>query len=131
VLHQAIAANPVRELERLETPRGHRVAPPRGLTAEERRQLLAFVDTDKVAIGADLPDLIRFAIGSGLRIGELCAMRWIDLNLDGIPVVSARDMRMVPVVAVRQTSTPSRARVCPSTTVSQPWRCESCLYPTS
>jgi hypothetical protein len=33
----------------------------RGLTHEERRQLLLFVDTDKVAIGADLPDLIRFA----------------------------------------------------------------------
>lgn len=71
VLHQAIASNPVRELERIESPKGHRKAPPRGLTPEERRRLLLFVDTDKTAIGADLPDLIRFAMGSGLRIGEL------------------------------------------------------------
>jgi integrase len=72
VLHQAIASNPVRELERIEAPKGHRKAPPRGLTAEERRRLLASVDADMVAVGADLPDMIRFAIGSGLRVGELC-----------------------------------------------------------
>jgi hypothetical protein len=67
VLHKAISTNPVRELERIESPKGHRTAPPRGLTPEERRRLLAHVDTDKAAIRADLPDLIRFALGSGLR----------------------------------------------------------------
>jgi integrase len=110
VLHQAIAANPVRELERIESPKGHAAAKPRGLTAEERRQLLAFVDTDKVAIDADLPDLIRFAIGTGLRIGELCAVRWMDINLDGLAVVSERDMRLVPVVAVRQNVYPVKGQ---------------------
>ena len=110
VLHQAIAANPVRELERIESPKGHRMAPPRGLTPEERRRLLAFVDADKIAVGADLPDLIRFAIGSGLRVGELCAVRWIDLNLDGIPVVTENDMRLVPVVAVRQNVYPVKGK---------------------
>ena len=110
VLHQAIAANPVRELERIESPKGHRMTPPRGLTPEERRRLLAFVDADKVTVGADLPDLIRFAIGSGLRIGELCAVRWIDLNLDGIPVVTENDMRLVPVVAVRQNVYPVKGK---------------------
>lgn len=64
VLHQAIAANPVRELERIETPKGHRTAPSRGLTAEERRRLLAVVDADETAVCGDLPDLIRFALGS-------------------------------------------------------------------
>jgi hypothetical protein len=29
VLHQVIASNPVPELERIESPRGHRTAPPR------------------------------------------------------------------------------------------------------
>ncbi len=110
VLHQALAANPVRELERIESPRSHRRAPPRGLTAEERHRLLAFIDTDKVAIGADLPDLIRLGIGSGLRIGELCAVRWLDLNLKGIPVVSEHDMRLVPVVAVRQNVYPVKGK---------------------
>ncbi len=37
VLHKAIPSNPVRELERIESPKGHRKATPRGLTAEERR----------------------------------------------------------------------------------------------
>ncbi len=110
VLHQAVASNPVRELEPIESPKGHRKAPPRGLTPEERRRLLAHVDTNKVAVGADLPDLIRFAIGSGLRIGELCAVRWIDLNLDGIPVVTEDDMRLVPVVAVRQNVYPVKGK---------------------
>lgn len=63
--------------------------------------MLDFVDTNEVAINADLPALIRFALGSGLRIGELCALRWMDVNLDDIAVVSADDMRLVPVVAVR------------------------------
>jgi integrase len=86
VLHQAVAANPVRDLERIESPKGHKKAPPRGLTAEERRRLLTYVDTHKTAVRADMPDLIRFALGSGLRIGENCAVRWMDLDLDGIPV---------------------------------------------
>ncbi|MGD9525210.1 tyrosine-type recombinase/integrase [Pseudonocardia sp.] len=110
VLHQAIPSNPTRELERIESPKGHRAAPPRGLTAEERRQLLDFVDTNPVAIKADLPDLIRFALGSGLRIGELCALRWMDVNLSGLPVVTQDDMRLVPVVAVRQNVYPVKGK---------------------
>jgi len=110
VLHQAVAANPVRDLERIESPKGRRTAPPRGLTAEERRRLLAHVDADKTAVRADLPDLIRFALGSGLRIGELCAVRWMDLDLDCIPVASETDMRLVPVVAVRQNVYPVKGK---------------------
>ena len=110
VLHQAIASNPVRELERIESPKGHSTAKPRGLTAEERRRLLAHVDSDKVAVAADLPDIIRFAIGTGLRIGELCAVRWMDVNLEGIPVVNEHDMRLVPVVAVRQNVYPVKGK---------------------
>jgi integrase len=110
VLHGALATNPVPELERIESPKGAKKAPPRGLTVEERRQLLEFVDSDKTAQRADLPDLIRFALGSGLRIGELCAVRWIDLNLQGLPVVSDRDMHLVPVVAVRQNVYPTKGK---------------------
>ena len=110
VLHQAVAVNPVRDLERIESPKGHKKAPPRGLTAEERRRLLAHVDADKTAVRADMPDLIRFALGSGLRIGEICAVRWMDLDLDGIPVVSETDMRLVPVVAVRQNVYPVKGK---------------------
>ena len=98
VLHQAVAANPVRDLERIESPKGHKKAPPRGLTAEERRRLLAYVDTDKTAVRADMPDLIRFALGSGLRIGEICAGLRPRLTNDrcSVPVlcrVLPRDLR--------------------------------------
>ena len=116
MLHKAIPTNPTRELERIESPKGHNTAPPRRLTPRGTPPPL--VDTDKAR--ADLPDLIRFAPGSGLRIGEIFAVRWMDLDLDGMPVVSEHDMRLVPVVAVRQTSTRSRARAWPSTAARAP-----------
>lgn len=110
VLHQAIPTNPVRNLERIESPRGHQKAPPRGLTPEERRRLFEYIDQDPVSVAADLPDLIRFAVGTGLRIGELCAVRWRDVNMEGIAVVSEHDMRLVPVVAVRQNVYPVKGK---------------------
>jgi len=111
VLHRAALGNPVRELERIEEPRGKRRAPPRGLTIEERRRLLGWLDgtsddpkiarKQKVARDADLPDLVRFVLGTGLRIGEVCGVRICDLDLDGVPIVSGEDIRLVPIVAVR------------------------------
>lgn len=111
VLHKAAPTNPVRELERIEEPKGKRKAQPRGLTVEERRRLLGWLDgtstepkvarKQQVARDADLPDLIRFALGTGLRIGEVCGVRICDLDLDGVPVVSGDDIRLVPIVAVR------------------------------
>ncbi|OJY42572.1 MAG: hypothetical protein BGP03_23520 [Pseudonocardia sp. 73-21] len=43
-------------------------------------------------------------LGSGLRVDEICAVRGMDVDLDGIPVVDQNDMRLVPVVAVRPAS---------------------------
>lgn len=37
-------------------------------------------------------------------------MRWMDLDLDGIPVVNKTDMRLVPVVAVRQNVYPVKGK---------------------
>lgn len=111
VLHRAASANPVRELERIEEPKGKRKAQPRGLTIEERRRLLGWLDSTsdnphfsrrhKVAQDADLPDLVRFVLGTGLRIGEVCGARICDLDLARVPVVSGDDLRLVPIVAVR------------------------------
>jgi integrase len=111
VLHRAAPGNPVRELERIEEPKGKRKAQPRGLTMEERRRLLGWLDStsddpkvvrrQKVAQDADLPDLVRFVLGTGLRIGEVRGVRICDLDLDGVPVVSGDDIRLVPIVAVR------------------------------
>jgi hypothetical protein len=37
-------------------------------------------------------------------------VRWMELDLDGIPVVSENDMRLVPVAAVRQNVYPIKGR---------------------
>lgn len=111
VLHRAAPGNPVRELERIEEPKGKRKAQPRGLTIEERCRLLGWLDgtsedvtiarKQKVAQDADLPDLVHFVLGTGLRIGEVCGVRICDLDLNGVPVVSGDNIRLVPIVAVR------------------------------
>lgn len=109
VLHEAVAHNPVRDLDRIEQPKGQRKAAPRGLTACERRTLLDWLDgssaepavlrKQKVARAAELPELVRFMLGTGLRIGEALACRWCDVNLD-VPVVTPESRCVVPVVTI-------------------------------
>ncbi len=72
----AVAANPTREVGRIEGER----KPVRALDREERIELLAKIDADEVAIRHDLPDLVRFMMGTGCRIGEAIAVQdeWID-----------------------------------------------------
>ena len=57
---------------------------------------------DKIAAGADLPALIRFAVGSGPRIGELCAVRWM-ISGERAPCPPHRAARQaVPAARLRQ-----------------------------
>lgn len=96
----ALADNPVRNMSRIEgTPRKARA-----LTADERRDLLAKLDDLRcghhlaapaekaasckmcAAARGDLPALVMFMLGTGCRIGEALAVRWCDLDLDGIDV---------------------------------------------
>lgn len=110
VLQEAISSNPVRELDRIEQPKGQRKARPRALTLDERRGLLDWLDgssddpavlrKQKVARSADLPDLVRFFLGTGLRIGEALATRRLDVNLDGLPVHGTDGEQGVPVVTM-------------------------------
>jgi len=110
VLHEAIPHNPVRDLDRIEQPKGQRNTQPRGLTASERRALLDWLDgssddpaifrKQKVARAAELPDLVRFALGTGLRIGEALAARRLDVNLAGIPIRAQDGELLVPVVTI-------------------------------
>lgn len=74
----AIPTNPVRDAGRVE---GGGVAA-RALTATERLTLLARLDEDERAVADDLPDLIRFMIGTGVRVGEALALRWGQVDLD-------------------------------------------------
>ncbi|MCD2197699.1 site-specific integrase [Actinomycetospora endophytica] len=110
VLHDALDQNPVRELDRIEQVRGKRKASPRGLTLDERQRLFDWLDSSspdpavrriqEVARRAELPELVRFFLGTGLRIGEGLAVRRLDVNLDGLPV--GQGMPPVPVVTVTE-----------------------------
>jgi integrase len=106
VQHEAIADNPVRHLDPIEA--GSRK--PRALTAEERRQFLTWMQgksADKEEARAqasarrrDLPDLVTFMLGTGVRIGEALGVRWCDVDLEGVPVVDGDELRAVPIVAI-------------------------------
>lgn len=59
----------------------------RALTREERADLLAKVDADPRAVADDLPDVFRYLMGTGTRIGEVMGLRWFRVNLaDGLVV---------------------------------------------
>ena len=55
----------------------------RALTAEDQVRLLAFIAEDKRANDSDIADLIRFMLGTGVRIGEALALRWEDVKVGG------------------------------------------------
>ena len=56
-------------------------APPAPPTAQEVRELLA-----AAAAEPDLDLYLRLAATTGLRPGELCALRWVDLDLEAAEV---------------------------------------------
>ncbi len=72
VRHGLLPSNPVREAA---IRRGARTSRgPRALTVEETRQLRARLGADPDAVRRDLPDLVEFMLGTGVRIGEACAI---------------------------------------------------------
>lgn len=79
VRYGAVATNPVREAARV---RGGRRKTPRALTTEERARWLAALEADPRAVRKDLPDLTRWMLATGLRIGEALAVAWSDVDLD-------------------------------------------------
>ena len=74
----ALGVNPVRELTPLEQDRDRRA---RALSALEVRRWLALLDGDEVARRHDLPELARFMLATGLRLGEALGVTWADLDL--------------------------------------------------
>ncbi|WP_236004415.1 tyrosine-type recombinase/integrase [Amycolatopsis pittospori] len=75
----ALGMNPVRELERIE---GGKRKKPRALSSLERRRWLEQLEADSKAAARDLPDLTRFMLATGVRIGEALAVFWEDVDLD-------------------------------------------------
>jgi integrase len=77
VRHGALTHNPVREVARISRPRKD----VRALTREESAALRAKLRADESAVLLDLPDLVDLLLGTGLRIGEACAVRWAAIDL--------------------------------------------------
>ena len=74
----AMAVNPVRELTPLELDRDRTA---RALSLVEVQKWLAVLDADEVAMRHDLPELARFMLATGLRLGEALGVTWADVDL--------------------------------------------------
>lgn len=70
--------NPVRDTRLLSNSRKNG---PRALTREEREQWLRQLEGDNKAVRWGLPDLSRFLMATGVRIGEALALYWEDVDL--------------------------------------------------
>lgn len=70
--------NPVRDLTPLELDRDRTA---RALSVEELRDWLALLDASEFAQRHDLPELARFMLATGLRLGETLGVTWADLDL--------------------------------------------------
>jgi integrase len=79
VRHGLLTTNPVRDATARRTARTARG--PRALTVDEARLLQERLAADAAAARQDLPDLVAFLLGTGLRIGEACAVRPSTVDL--------------------------------------------------
>ncbi len=80
--HDAVDHNPLREI----TPAPSSKKPARSLTLDEVRVLRAGLRADKKAVTRDVPSLVDFMLGTGLRIGETLAVTWEALDLEACTV---------------------------------------------
>lgn len=92
VRYGALTSNPVRDIDRVES-RARRE--PRALTAAERDVWFHKLAADERSVETDVVDLTLVLLATGLRIGEVLALRWseIDLN-DGVVSVTSTIIRV-------------------------------------
>jgi integrase len=110
--HGAITSNPIRDIEPIE---GGTRRKARALTPAERREWLAQLEQDPQAAGKDLPDLTRFMLATGVRIGEALALYWEDVDLDAGTVAIKYNVVRVKGASLqrKQPKTDSGVRVLP------------------
>jgi integrase len=73
-----LSHNPVRDLTPIEVESGKTA---RALTGSEVRVWLKSLDESEYAHRHDLPELARFMLATGLRIGEAVGVTWADVDL--------------------------------------------------
>ena len=59
---------------------------PRRPSAPPSGARLAQLEADEIAVRRDLPDLTRWLLGTGVRIGEAIAVSWDDIDIDAAEV---------------------------------------------
>ena len=92
VRRDAMRFNPVRDVSMAQADAGEA----RALTTDECLRWLAIIDNDEHARRKDLPDLVRFLLGTGCRIGEALAVRWEDVDLDLRLIHISRTLIRIP-----------------------------------
>ncbi|TCO15718.1 hypothetical protein EV652_12191 [Kribbella steppae] len=107
VRYGAISVNPVREIEAIEAEAKN---PPRTLTVDEVTLLRKSLAADDRAVQADLPDLVTFMLGTGVRIGESLAVLWSQIDLEAGTVVITDTIARVTVEGlIRKRTKPADA----------------------
>jgi integrase len=76
----AIPTNPVRDIGRL--PGIRRTVKARSLTLAECWRWIAQLEADPAAVRRDLPDLTRWLLATGVRIGEAIGIDWSSIDLE-------------------------------------------------
>lgn len=77
--HGAMTTNPTRDV----APISVKKKIVKVLTPAETERLVKKLRTDKEAKRLDLVDLVEFMLGTGVRIGEACALRVAQVDIDG------------------------------------------------
>lgn len=92
VRRDAMRFNPVRDVGALEVVSERQ---PRAMTSDEVSAWLAILDRSEFAREHDLPDFVRFLLGTGCRLGEALALTWDGVDLErGLVSVSATLIRV-------------------------------------
>ncbi|TDW24134.1 helix-turn-helix domain-containing protein [Kribbella kalugense] len=106
VRYGAASVNPVREVESIEAKPKNQ---PRALTAEEVTLLRTSLTADERAVHADLPDLVTFMLGTGVRIGESLGVLWSQVDLETRTVEITHTIARIPREGLLRKITKSRA----------------------
>ncbi len=100
----AISTNLIRDVPPI-SDRRRSDAGPRALTAEQRRQLFAWLAGDeteaqRLARQRSMPELILLMIGTGVRLGEALALCWENVDLEGQPFETGAGMILMPSIRI-------------------------------
>jgi integrase len=79
VRRDGLRFNPVRDVSSLEMNEPREA---RALTIAECHEWLEILDRDAFARRKDLPDLARFLLGTGCRLGEAVGVHWEDVDVE-------------------------------------------------